>query len=223
MKTLAALLAVAACAVSLPVSAAQISSLSYDMRNGQGQASGGSANYWDLGYSGSGATNVDGAPLSGGSGDLTNGVAASGLWFNVENAGGGGPYVGWYTQVVPNPTITFAFAGTPTIDTIRIHVDNSLTGGVAQPGSYLVNGNAWGFTPLADNTFGWVTLTGAPVSGNSLSLQLIHSNRGAWVFASEVEFYGTSGTVIPLPAAAWLMLGGLGLMGALGRRARKAD
>ena len=37
---------------------------SYDMPNGDGQAHSGSFNYWDLAYSGSGATSTDGAPLT---------------------------------------------------------------------------------------------------------------------------------------------------------------
>jgi len=51
--------------------AGQLSVTSYDEPDGYGTASGGSSNYWDAGYSGSGCTNCDGAPLSGGIGALT--------------------------------------------------------------------------------------------------------------------------------------------------------
>jgi hypothetical protein len=89
--------------VAAPARAAQIFASSYAMPNGYGTATGGNFNYWDLNYTGSGSTNVDGAPLSGGLGDLTDGIIASGRWNTVENGAGTGPYVGWQTV---HPTIS---------------------------------------------------------------------------------------------------------------------
>lgn len=63
------------------VSAITLSPTSYDMSNGNGQATGGQFNYWDKAYSGSGNTTLDNASLAGGLGDLTNGVTTSSNWF----------------------------------------------------------------------------------------------------------------------------------------------
>ena len=43
-------------ALALPASASSVFSSGYDMPNGDGTASGGSYNYWDKFYTGSGAT-----------------------------------------------------------------------------------------------------------------------------------------------------------------------
>src|SRR5215471_20513042 len=82
--------------------------LSYDMLNGNGQASGGAYNYWDKFYTGAGNTMQDNAFLSGGLGDLTDGIVTNEHWFNVENSAGTGPYVGW---LFLNPTVVFHFSG----------------------------------------------------------------------------------------------------------------
>ena len=115
----------ASIALSLGVSnvanAAAISPIRYDMLNGNGQAIGGSFNYWDKNYTGSGNTTQDNAPLSGGLGDLTDGVIATDNWLNVENVAGEGPYVGWLSL---DPTITFNFANIVNIDSVTIYVDD---------------------------------------------------------------------------------------------------
>ena len=49
--------------------AAPLAVTSYDMPNGDGQAHGGTYNYWDATYSGLGSPTQDRSPLSGGSGD----------------------------------------------------------------------------------------------------------------------------------------------------------
>jgi len=79
-------------AVSAPASGAVLSPIHYDMPNGDGQASGGTYNYWEAGYSGAGLATTDGAALSGGVGKLTDGVATTQPWFRVSNNAGTGPY-----------------------------------------------------------------------------------------------------------------------------------
>lgn len=182
---------------------------SYDMPNGNGQASGGSYNYWDLQYNGSGSTNVDASPLSGGVGDLTDGYIETLNWFSVENGAGTGPYVGWYNT---NPVITFHFSTLVEIDTIIVHADDSNgAGGVSLPDSVVINGtlfdvdqNAAGAEPKA------LTFSGLDIEDDSVEIQLNRSN--GWVFVSEVQFDGE-----PVPEPATMAVLGLGML-ALRRR-----
>lgn len=212
------LMTLAAMGLAAPALAAQVAVSTYDMNNGGGQASGGSYNYWDKAYSGSGATSTDGAPLTGGTGDLTDGVVASDFWYNVENGAGTGPYVGWYTPGVGqlNPTINFNFSGSPTITSARLHIDNSYVGGVFAPSAIWIDGAAVAWSGPAVGTIGWVDILGLNLTGGSHSLQLFQN--GGWVFVSEVEFFGRGG--VPEPATWALMIGGFGLTGAMLRRRR---
>lgn len=135
----------------------------YDGPNGSGQASGGSFNYWDKAYTGSGNTTVDGSALTGGTGDLTDGVAAPGIWSTTENAAGDGPYVGWLSSKTLDPLVSFtllpyAEPGYFQVNKIDVHMDNSQFGGVFAPASILVNGVSTSFTAPVAGTSGWSTL-----------------------------------------------------------------
>jgi len=209
---------VAALAVATSAGAAQVFATSYDTPNGDGQAHSGSFNYWDLGYTGAGSTNVDGAPLTGGLGDLTNGVVAADFWFNVESAAGTGPYVGWRGDFgVNDPLIIFHFAGDPLIDTISIQLDNSLTGGVGAPTQILVDGVSQAFAAPAAGTIGTVTLSGLSLSGASHTIQFIQDPIFVWTFVSEVSFFGG---VVPEPATWAMLIVGFGMIGCVARRRR---
>lgn len=201
-------------AVPAVANAAQLVVNSYDTPNGDGQASGGSFNYWDKNYTGAGAKTTDGAPLTGGIGDLTDGVVASDFWFNVENSAGEGPYVGWYTPRTLNPKVTFNLSGTPTVNEIRIHLDNSRVGAVYSPAAILINGVNTAFSGPANGSIGWVTFTGLNLTGASHTIEFQQDLRG-WVFVSEVQFLGNR---VPEPAAWAMMLAGFGLVGGAVRR-----
>ena len=203
---------------AMPALAAPITVSSYAMPNGDGQASGGSFNYWDLAYSGSGSTNVDGAALTGGTGDLTDGVVASDFWYNVENGGGTGPYVGWYLPTTPNPLITFNFASLSTINDISIHIDNSHVGGVFAPAAILINGVSQSFTAPGVGTIGFINFTGLGLVGNSLTIEF--QQGGGWTFVSEISFDGRAG-VVPEPTSWAMMVAGFGVVGMQIRRRRR--
>jgi len=216
MRYLSLMAAAAAPLLSSAGYAALVPVTSYSMPNGDGQASGGTFNYWDKNYTGSGATTTDGAPLTGGTGDLTDGVTASDIWLNVENNAGTGPYVGWLT---PNPLITFNFAGLPSIGQIDIHLDNSGLGGVFAPAAIFVDGVSQSFTAPALGSIGTVSLTGLNLTGTSHTLQF-QNLQGDWVFVSEVTFSTRS---VPEPASWAMMLGGFGAIGGAQRSRRKAS
>jgi len=212
----------AALALAAPASAAtQVFATSYDTPNGDGQAHSGSFNYWDKNYSGAGATTTDGAPLTGGLGDLTDGVVASDFWFNVENSAGTGPYVGWRGDVgVNDPTVTFHFSGGPSIDTILIHMDNSHAGGVGAPAQILIDGIVHPYAAPAVGSIGTVAFNGLGLTGNTHTVQFIQDPTFVWTFVSEVSFFGGAG--VPEPATWAMMIAGFGLAGATLRRRRSA-
>lgn len=179
--------------------------VSYDMPNGDGQAHGGTFNYWDKGYTGSGSTITDGAALSGGHGDLTDGIIATQNWFNTENGGGTGPYVGWRDK---DPTIVFHFAQSLQFDRITIHADDANgQGGVFAPGGLTIGGDFHPFDDPAGSAPNTFTVSGLFLSGSDIPVT-IHRRTGAgWVFVSEVNF-----AAVPEPGAWALALGGMGMV-----------
>lgn len=183
---------------------------SYAMPNGYGMASGGSFNYWDKSYTGSGNPSQDYSPLSGGLGDLTDGVIATENWHLVENVEGTGPYVGW--NLGEPWLITFQFAQAQTFETVTVWYDDpDGLGDVAPPAAFTVTVNgvtqrfeisdAAGAVP----TFSVLTLQPGMV-GSSLVLGVERFNNG--VMLSEVQF---TATPVPEPASALLLSLGLGL------------
>jgi len=203
------------------LTAAPLTVSSYDMLNGAGVASSGSFNYWDLSYTGAGATNVDSAPLSGGLGDLTDGVIPALNWINTENVAGTGPYVGWRNAVTPNPVVTFRFLLPVFLDSITVYVDDSNgLGGVSPPASVDI-GNAGGpYTNFVTADPGGgaplsYTFTGLNFSGSAFDIRF--NNLNEWVFVSEVTFDGEV-SAVPEPSSLLTLAGGLGLAAVAIRR-----
>lgn len=217
MKKLMLGLLLSAIFSAVPTYAATISPISYEMPNGYGQASGGSYNYWDKNYTGSGSTSTDGAYLSGGLGDLTDGIVTNLNWYSIENNGGTGPYVGWLDI---NPTITFHFASSVNINSISIHADDSNgIGGVRLPSSVAFNGGAplSVVDPDASTSPSFLTFSNLSLIGSDLSITLSRGDR--WIFVDEISF---NTSAVPEPETYAMFLAGLGLMGAVSRRRRNS-
>lgn len=183
---------------------------SYDMFNGHGQASSGAFNYWDRSYSGAGATTTDNAPLSGGVGDLTDGVIPALNWFDVENSAGTGPYVGWRSSVLPQPTVTFRFGSSVFLDSVSVYVDDANgVGGVTVPSQVGVGveGGPYTYFSLVDvpgSAPVSYTLSGLGLSGTAFDVRFVYQTE--WVFVSEVTFAGSAAPV-PEPGSSLLLLG----------------
>lgn len=204
-------------ALVLPAAAQTlVAPIAYDMPNGYGQAHDGSFNYWDRAYTGSGNTMLDFAPLSGGLGDLTDGVIATQRWDQVENLEGTGPYVGWSAM---DPVIHFQFAQVHAFSQVTIwHDDADGYGNVATPAAFTVTVGAMSqrfeiTDPAGDAPFASTLVLGAGFTGSSLQLQVHRSDTATML--SEVQI-----SAVPEPASAALLAAGCGLLLALRRRGR---
>lgn len=195
-----------------PAFAASVSPLSYDMPNGNA----GTYNYWDQIYSGAGCVTCGGnAPLSGGLGDLTDGIVAGDNWFVTEAPAGNGPYVGWLID----PTITFKFSAGTAIDSIRIDFDDSNgLGGVSAPSGFNINGTFYAVAEPVGSAPSFLSVGGLDFVGDTLIVTAVR--KSAWLMLSEVTFAGPSGAV-PEPATWAMMILGFGFVGGAMRSARR--
>jgi hypothetical protein len=170
--------------IATQANAGTLTPISYDMLNGET----GSYTYHDDSYSGLGNKTTDLASLTGGVGDLTDGVIATSSWYVTPSL-----YVGWETI---NPTITFHFANDVQINSLTLYSDSYFS--VSKPSSVAISmgGSSFNSGFLADSSGpGSYTFSGLDFTGKDLSLTL--NSRGGWVMASEVTFDGT--TAVPEP------------------------
>jgi hypothetical protein len=197
----AAILAVSLAALAQPAFAAPIQVTSYAMNNGNT----GAYNYRDFTYlpCPGNACDTTGAALSGGTGKLTDGIIPFADWYQQGELT---QWVGWDGgQGSLNPTVTFNFNGTQVVNQVTIWISNSLTGGVAQPGSIGIGGTTFIIPPdNVDSTPHALTFTGLNEIGSSLSLQFFQPGGVySWAMIGEVSFDG-----VPIPEPATLAVFG---------------
>jgi len=177
----------------------------------------GTFTYQDFTYSNCVANdcNTTGAALSGGTGKLTDGVSPATDW-NQE--GQNTLWVGWdSSQGLLNPTVTFFFGSTVTINTITVWTSNDLSGGVAEPGTVVIGGTPFVVTPDGILTPHALTFTGLNITGTSTTVQFDQAAGFHWDMIGEVSF--ASASAVPEPGT--LALLGLALPGlVLLRRSR---
>ena len=193
---------------SMSVQAAPLMPVSYDMLNGN--------LYLDESYDGAGDPGTSLSPLSGGTGELTDGVIATLSWNTVHQP----RYVGWFSI---DPEITFNFEQDVQIDSITLWFEDFCgqcpnTAKVGPPSSVTIDGTNYLVPdPPGSDPFPF-TVDGLGFTGSTLDIQIFDGLDPDldWVFLSEVEFDGTA--VIPIPGAFVLLLSALGGIGLTARR-----
>jgi len=189
----------------------EVFATSYDMRNGVSPNCR-CRHYWDRKYNGSGSTTTDYAELTGGLGDLTDGIVTTDHWNvaeaidenkdELEESDGIGPYVGWRAFGLdnpdnndPEPKITFHFAQPINFSKVMVHYEDHPSD-VFAPAVMQVTVNGIvsdDHFPVRDGMAPkWteIDLTSFNMTGNSLVLQLFATPP--WTLIDEVKFFTNS-------------------------------
>lgn len=196
------LIALSVCLVATALSASAVAGFvvptSYTATAGEGQAQGGSFNYFD--DTGS---------------QLTDGIFGVDNWMADLGNGNAYEWVGW---VRVEPTMTFSFASSVTLQKVSIGLNRAQSAGIYLPSTVTIGGSAFALSgsELVDGTRGDLEFAGS-WTGNNLQISLTDGNSGVWIFVDEIRF-----EVIPEPRTIALAVG-LGLTGfAFHWRARRA-
>lgn len=190
-------------ASALSAVAAPILPVSYTATPGEGQAQGGSLNYFD-------DTNAQ----------LIDGDLGANNW----NANDAYEWVGWK---VAEPSLTFHFAGMVAVNEVRIGFNRNDDSGIYLPSSINIGGDVFAIAAngISDNSRGFLTFTG-DWTGPSLSIEISDGDAGRWIFVDEVKFdgVGNEAAAVPEPATGMLFLsaGLLALVGTWKRRSASA-
>ncbi|MEM1402783.1 MAG: PEP-CTERM sorting domain-containing protein [Pseudomonadota bacterium] len=215
------------CITSANVSAGLLTVDSYTTLNGESDSGN---TYHDESYNGVGNQAVDKDPLSGGTGDLTDGYIAANSWAAEELGVANGPYVGWLDL---NPTISFFFADLVKITRVILHADNSRdSSGVSAPRAVRFNAGpeiSTNATPVQNTVAAYAF--DVNFTSTTLDLQIFDYESGggapffqgrqspSWLMISEIQFEGevvNPTNQVPLPGTIALL--GMGLLVATSRR-----
>jgi hypothetical protein len=204
-KTLFATAALVVCATA--ASAVAVHPTSYTMPNGTNA----SFTYYDDTYNTPGAqTTTSFATLSGGLGDLTDGVIATQNW-DAAGQTSSTPYVAWN---INDPRITFYFGAVRDFNSATFHFSGS-SGGVIPPDRVTANGVTQS-VPTQPNAapFAFTMSLGALSPTDALTFDVFRDGDN-WVFISEVTF---DAAPVPLPASGLLLIGAVGGLAAWRRK-----
>lgn len=227
--------------------AAPLHVASYDMQNGEEYTSFGGWEYFDETYSGSGDTTTARAALSGGTGDLTDGVIGTATWqpkvFGMTDAEKAAiqadmrPYVGWYVQESKGApyevAIKFNFDSTVIANSVTIHglmgnLNRSSNNEPTMPDYFrLTNGDTtvtldMSGTPHATRTYA-ETIDLGGMEGDSLTLSMgFDFDPSDWFSGRDFIFVSEvqfdGVAAVPVPASLPLALAGLGALGLIRRK-----
>jgi hypothetical protein len=201
MRSVLVSAAFVAAAITAFSQSVQIEPVAYAMSNGQC----GAYCYFDNGYSGIGNAAVSGATLSGGLGQLTDGLLGGAGWNQNLGNGVAQEWVGWNSIT---PQITFDFGTAKCFDKLALHCSNGSSaaighGGVNLFGSATVqtsqDGTTWStwiayFTSSAQKSVvgsQWVTIDPVGFMSARFLRVTLSDGNGPWVFVSEFDFYAS--------------------------------
>ena len=155
-----------------------------------------SFDYNDLVYEAAVGPKNDYDPLSGATGDLTDGVIPT-VFFNDNGQASSNPYVGWNFDVFDNDgflPITFVFSESQTITSLKVSVDN--TGGqsgITAPTNVIIGGETYPFPTSASNPYTAEIQLNSPIAvaaGTDLDVKITKGST-VFIFISEIQFFGT--------------------------------
>lgn len=225
-RLLAARLGAGLAALGLLASAqATIVVASYDMPDGADLHGA----YFDNGYNGAHSA---ARYLSGGKGDLTDGVLSASV---SAGYGAWAPYVMWDGL---SPVIRFDLGSTYTLSSVTAYFKYYAQAAVFMPGSvglrYSDDGVNFGAerlrglsmaernVPGGDNSDGIFDLLTTPGSGRYVEMTLHNGPENRWLALSEVVFDGTPGAATSVPEPGSAALAALALAGLGWSRRRRA-